>query len=172
MLLNVWRNRPEVFCKKIVLKNFAKFTEKHLCQRLSLNKVAGLRPVTLFKRRPWHRGFTVNFAKFLRTLFFIEHLWWLLFCNVFFLSHFSCCLLLSMFHSRGKNNKIKRLHKRCLRIVYSDKKSTSIGVLEKDNPVSIRRGNLYFFAIETFKFKRGLAPALCKEMISQNRTKR
>ena len=35
-------NRPEVFCKKGVLKNFAKFTGKHLCQSLFFNKVAGL----------------------------------------------------------------------------------------------------------------------------------
>ena len=25
-------SRPEVFCKKVVLKNFAKFRGKHLCQ--------------------------------------------------------------------------------------------------------------------------------------------
>ena len=30
----------EVFCKKDVLKNFAKFTAKHLCQSLFFNKVA------------------------------------------------------------------------------------------------------------------------------------
>ena len=36
-------NRPEVFCKKDVLKNFEKFTEKHLCQNLFFNKVACLR---------------------------------------------------------------------------------------------------------------------------------
>ena len=27
-------SRPEVFCEKVVLKNFAKFTGKHLCQSL------------------------------------------------------------------------------------------------------------------------------------------
>ena len=36
-------SRPEVFCKKGVLKNFAQFTGKHLCQGLFFNKVAGLR---------------------------------------------------------------------------------------------------------------------------------
>ena len=35
-------SRPEVFCKKGVLRNFAKFTGKHLCQSLFFNKVAGL----------------------------------------------------------------------------------------------------------------------------------
>ena len=37
-------SRPEVFCKKGVLRNFAKFTGKHLYQRLFFDKVAGLRP--------------------------------------------------------------------------------------------------------------------------------
>ena len=32
---------PEVFCRKSVLRNFAKFTGKRLCQRLFFNKVAG-----------------------------------------------------------------------------------------------------------------------------------
>ena len=44
---------PEVFCKKGGLRNFAKFTGKHLCQSL-------------------------NFAKVLRTPFLTEHFWWLL----------------------------------------------------------------------------------------------
>ena len=71
-------SRPEVFCKKGVLRNFTNFKGKHLCQSLFFNKVAGLRPATLLKKRLWHRCFPVKFAKFLRTPFFIEHLWWLL----------------------------------------------------------------------------------------------
>ena len=62
-------SRLEVFCKKGVLKNFAKFTGKHLCHSLFFHKVVGLRPTTLLKKRPWHRCFPVNFAKFSRTLF-------------------------------------------------------------------------------------------------------
>ena len=31
-------SRPEVFCKKVVLRNFAKFKGKHLCQDLLFNK--------------------------------------------------------------------------------------------------------------------------------------
>ena len=34
-------SRPEVFCKKDALRNFTKFTGKHLCQSLFFNKVAG-----------------------------------------------------------------------------------------------------------------------------------
>ena len=62
-------NRPEVFLKKDVLRNFAKFTRKHVRQSLFFNTVAGLRPATLLKKRIWHRCFPVNFAKFLRKPF-------------------------------------------------------------------------------------------------------
>ena len=70
--LLLWRfrsSRPEVLCKKGVLRNFTKFTGKHLCQSLFFNKVATLRPATLLKKRLWHRCFPVNFVKFLRTPF-------------------------------------------------------------------------------------------------------
>ena len=56
--------------KKGVLRNFTKFTGKHLCQSLFFNKVASLRPATLFKKRLWHRCFPVDFVKFLRTTFY------------------------------------------------------------------------------------------------------
>ena len=35
-------SRPEVFCKKGVLRNFTKLTGKYLCQILFFTKVAGL----------------------------------------------------------------------------------------------------------------------------------
>ena len=60
-------SRPDVFCKKGVLRNFTKFTGKHLCQSLFFHKVAGLGPATLLKKRLWHRCFPVSFVKFLRT---------------------------------------------------------------------------------------------------------
>ena len=41
---------------------------------LYFNKVAGLRPATLLKKRLWHNCFPLNFVKFLKTLFFTEHL--------------------------------------------------------------------------------------------------
>ena len=66
-------SRTEFFFKNVVLKNFAKFTGKHLCQ--------SLRPATLLKKRLWYRCFPVSFTKFLRTPFFTEHLCWLLLKN-------------------------------------------------------------------------------------------
>ena len=62
-------SRPYVFCKTGALKNFAKFTGKHLCQSLFFNKVPGLTPLTFLKKRLWHRCFPVSFANFLRIPF-------------------------------------------------------------------------------------------------------
>ena len=55
--------------KKGVPGNFVTFKGKDLRQSLFLNKVAGLRPATLLKKRLWPRCFPVNFTKFLRTPF-------------------------------------------------------------------------------------------------------
>ena len=64
--------------KNGAIRNFTKFTGKHLCQSFFFNKVAGLSPSTLLKKRLWHRCFLVNFMKFLRKPFFTEHFRWLL----------------------------------------------------------------------------------------------
>ena len=71
-------NHQRCSVRKCVLGNFTTFTGKHLCQGLFFNKVAGLRPATLFKKRPWQRFFPVNVAKFIRTPFFAEYLRYLL----------------------------------------------------------------------------------------------
>ena len=67
-----------MFCKKRVLRNFTKYTGKHLCKSLFFNEVSGLRPATLLKTRLLHRCFPVNFVKFLRTPILTKHLRWLL----------------------------------------------------------------------------------------------
>ena len=58
IIQNNQKQPPELFCKKRILKCFAKFTGK---------KVSG--PAALLKRGLQHRRFLVNFAIFLRTLF-------------------------------------------------------------------------------------------------------
>ena len=47
--------------------------------KCDFNKVT--KPAILLKKRPWHRCFPVNFAKFLRIPFLKEHLRWLLLYN-------------------------------------------------------------------------------------------
>ena len=71
---NVKSSRSEVFCKKGVLRNFTKFTGKHRRQSLFFNKVAGLRPVTLLKKRLQRRCFPVNFYEIFKNTYFVEHL--------------------------------------------------------------------------------------------------
>ena len=73
--------------------------------------------------------------------------------NPFFNSQFSYCPLIWMFHSRLINNKINRLHERCLRRVYSDNQSTLEKLLEKDNTVSVHQRNLHFLATELYKVR-------------------
>ena len=63
-------SRSQMLFKIGAFKKFAIFTGKHLCQILFFNKVAGLRPTNLLKKRPWHKCFPVNFAKFLKIPFF------------------------------------------------------------------------------------------------------
>ena len=62
--------RPEMFYEKDVLKSFVKITWTSLCQSLFLDKVAGLRSETLFKKWLQHRYFPDNFSKCLRTHFY------------------------------------------------------------------------------------------------------
>ena len=62
--------------------------------------------------------------------------------SAFFKSQFSYCPLSWMFHSRTLNNKINRLHERCLRIIYNDNTSSFTDLLEIDNSVSVYHRNM------------------------------
>ena len=59
----------DMFIEKGILKNFAKLTGKHLCRSLFFNKVAGLRPVTLLKKR-LAQVFSCGFWKISKYKFF------------------------------------------------------------------------------------------------------
>ena len=50
-------------------------------------------------------------------------------------SQFGYCPLISMFHIRGLNNKINRIHERALRITHNDKSSSYGELLTKDRSV-------------------------------------
>ena len=94
---------PEVFCRKGVLRNCTKFTEKHLCQSLPLNKVTGcvefhIETSHLFCSAKQITGFYIKwntacnfiqkdtltqvlyceFCEISKNTFSTEHLWWLL----------------------------------------------------------------------------------------------
>ena len=59
-------SRPEVFCKKDVLKNFSKFTGKHLFQSLFLIEFFN----KLFKKKTQTQVFSCEFCEIFKNTFF------------------------------------------------------------------------------------------------------
>ena len=87
--------------------------------------------------------------------------------NSFFNAQFNYLPVIWMLHSR-KNNKINFLHERCLRLIYSDKKSSyEENLLEKDNSVSIHHKNIQALAIEMFKVKHKLCPEITGDIFME-----
>ena len=81
------KQSPEVFYKKSISKNFAKFTGKHLCLSLFFNTVAVLRPATLLKKKVQQRLVAVISAKCSKSPFLQNNTGWLLLSTV--LCHYS-----------------------------------------------------------------------------------
>ena len=98
-----WQKQSPVFCKKGVLRNFVKFTGKHLSQSLFFNKVAA---ATLLKKRLWLRCFPPNFYEISKNTFFIQHLW---------------CLLRDwiIFYHDPFHDKVKKLKENTIRFISS-----------------------------------------------------
>ena len=87
--------------------------------------------------------------------------------NSFFNAQFNYFPLIWMVHGRKNNNKIKHLHEQCLRLIYSDKKSSYENFLEKDNSVSIHHKNIQALAIEIFKVKHKLCPEITSDIFME-----
>ena len=77
-----------------------------------------------------------------------------------FMSLFCYCLLVWMCHSRTLNNKIYKLHKMTLRLVYDDRQSTFEELFNKDKSVTNHHRNLQVLVIEWYKVHHGLAAEL------------
>ena len=80
--------------------------------------------------------------------------------NAFFKAQFRYCPLVWMCHSHSINNNIKRLHKRCLRIIYNDKTSSFADLLAKDGSVTIHTRILQVLATEMFKVHKNMSTEL------------
>ena len=65
-----------------------------------------------------------------------------------------------MCHSRLMNNKINRLHKRCLSIVYNDDASSFVDLLAKNGSVTIHIRNVQVLDTEMFKVHKNMSPEL------------
>ena len=54
------------------------YSEENTCVGVSFNKIPGFQAYNFIKKRLQQKCFLLNIAKFLKTVFLIEHLWWLL----------------------------------------------------------------------------------------------
>ena len=82
--------------------------------------------------------------------------------NVFFKPQVNYCPLTLMCHSHKNNNKISRLHERCLRNIYNDKRS-SFNVLERWLCFDSWR-NIKILATKMFTVSKNLAPCQIHEI--------
>ena len=63
-----------MFFKISALKKFRKFHSKTPVLESVFDEIAGLKACNFAKKKLQHRRYLVKFAKFLKTLFFTEHL--------------------------------------------------------------------------------------------------
>ena len=87
--------------------------------------------------------------------------------NSFFTSQFNYCRLVWMCHNRTINNKINRLHERCLRIIYNDNKSSFQELPDKDKGVTIHIKNVRALAIEMFMVSNNYSNSLISEIFDK-----
>ena len=84
--------------------------------------------------------------------------------KAFITSQFSYCPLVRMFHSRGLNQRINKIHEKSLRLVYNDNLSPFAELLAKDNSVTIHVRNLQVLATEIYKAINKLSPTIIKNI--------
>ena len=90
--------------------------------------------------------------------------------KAFITSRFSYCPLVWMFHSRGLNKRINKIHEKSLRLVYNDNISSFDELLVKDNCVTIHDRNLQVLATEIFKATNDISPTIMKNIFDVKRT--
>ena len=116
--------------RKGALRNFVKFKGKHLCYCFFFNKVAALMPATLLKKRPWHRCFPVNFAKYLRTPVLQNTFMWLL------LMHLCCSFRHTQKSKRDGGFSIKNK-----RMKLKSRESSTVTTAKRGKPTNIMLKN-------------------------------
>ena len=88
--------------------------------------------------------------------------------NGFFKTQFSYSPLSWMFHSGALDNKINRLHERCLRIIFNENTSSFPDLLEIDNAFSVRHRNIQVLATKLYKFVNSLTLKLVSDCFKLN----
>ena len=129
--------------RKGILRNFAKFTAKHLCQSLFFNKVAGLRlrlwACNFIKKETLAQVFSCKFSKSSKNIFFTEHLW----------------AIASGFCKRRSKSFIEKLSDFTFAVEYGHEKNSFFGSFLFSKPVKVTLDT----SVRKISFtKRSLAP--------------
>ena len=104
--VNAQKQPPRLFYKKVFLK-VSQNSQQNTCQSLFFNKVAGFNLELYQKKTLWHRCFSLNFEKILKTPFLQNTSEWLLLNAFLYFSAFqyfsTCCwmMLITQFHTTG-----------------------------------------------------------------------
>ena len=69
-----------------------------------------------------------------------------------------------MWYDWTKNNKINRLHERCLHLIYNEKKSSFEELMETDSSVSVHNRNLRALATEMYTIYHGISPTIMSKI--------
>ena len=83
-------------------------------------------------------------------------------------SQFSYAPLAWMFYSRELNNKINRVHRRALRILYEDEEGGFEELLEQDGGYTVHERNIQTLMIEMFKAKNKMQPFLLQDIFEES----
>ena len=73
-----------------------------------------------------------------------------------------------MFYSRKTNNRIKKLHGRALRLVYSDYGSTFEDLLTKDGSFTVHHYNIQTLVLELYKVYNNISQTIFWELFTRN----
>jgi hypothetical protein len=79
-------------------------------------------------------------------------------------SQFGYAKLAWMFHDRGVNKQIDKIHERALRFVYRDEAHSFEELLEMDGSVKIHHRNIQAMAIEMYKSKNNIGTNIMKDI--------
>ena len=82
------------------------------------------------------------------------------------MSQFNYCRLVWMCHKHTKNNKINRLHERCLRLIYNDKKSSFEQLLEINSSFSVHDRNPRALATEIYKIYHEISSTIMNKIFT------
>ena len=83
-------------------------------------------------------------------------------------SQFSYSPLVWMLHSKQAKNKINRVHKNLLRLLYNDSESSFQQLLAKDNTFTIHETNTQKLMIEMYKARNNIGPSLLKNIFKHS----